>query len=193
MTELSERLDGVAHLRGSLVRSHLAWADEKIPDSKTALAQELSAEHRQLVERPVLASLWVPFASVVALDRAIASVLGGNEKEIYASLGRASARHNLAGSYRIFQDPDPHRFFEKSATLHGHYQDFGSATYSPEGERKGLFSIGDCAVYSPVHCAGELGYLRESLLVLSASDNPHVEEMECCCAGQGACVFAVGW
>ena len=193
MPDHRERLDQRAHVKGSMVTSHLAWAAEVIPDSHAVLTGILAPEHRQVVERSVLDSTWVPLASVVALDRAIAKAVGGDPVAVFEALGRSSARQNLVGVYRSFQSRDPHQFFRNSAMLHDRYQDFGSAHYDIVGEREGRFSILDASTFSPVHCAGERGYLAEALIVLGATEAPVVAEVACRCAGDDSCVFDVAW
>ncbi len=193
MPEPRELLDAPVHVRGSLVRSHLAWAEENVRDARSALRRALRSPHRELVERAVLPTAWVPFASAVALDKAIAALAGGDALGVYETLGRASARLNLTGSYRYYQAEDPHRFFSNTATLHQHFQDFGSADYEAAGARGGRFTIRDCAAFSPVHCAGERGYLAEALVVLGVTRIPAVSEVDCCCRGDAACVFEIDW
>lgn len=193
MPELQERLDAAAHVRGSLIKSHLAWAEENLREARPTLARALETEHRELVERTVLSSAWVPFTSAVAVDKAIAALVGGDPLAVYEILGRASAQQNLTGPYRFYQAEDPHRFFSNTATLHEHFQDFGRAEYRTAGERSGRFTIRDCTAYSPVHCAGERGYLAEALVVLGVAGTPAVAETACRCRGDACCVFEIAW
>jgi len=198
MPDLVERLDESAHVKGSLVGSHLAWAEEAIPDFRSALEHELASQHLTVLDwpvlnRPTLATSWIPFATFVALDRAIATLVGGDPLKVYEALGRASARHSLEGEFRSFTAEDPHIFFRNSAQLHDRYQDFGAAHYEEVGEREGRFCIRKSIAFSPVHCAGERGYLADALVILGATDSPTVTEEACRCAGDDGCTFAVAW
>lgn len=176
-----------------MLSAHLGWASRKIPDHLERLRGVLAAEHHGLLGRPILATEWVPFASVVALDRAIAELTGMPDREVFEALGRESARSNLRGAYRSFQAGDPHKIFGNMALLHRRFQNFGDAVYRHLGDRNGEFLLVDCTSYSPVHCAGALGYLSEVLVISGATVRPRVEETACVCEGTAACIFDLGW
>jgi hypothetical protein len=186
-----ERLGGAAAVKGTMVLSHLDWARSHIPDLDQVLPPRLSAEFRPRVEGGVLATDWFPFAGLIALDRAIAALAGGDEREVFRSLGRHSAAQNLTGAYRAFVAEDPHRLFERTALLHSRFQNFGESTYEHRGPAACRIRVDGCQEYSPVFCESALGFYEGALQTLNL--RARCAEPLCACSGDEACVFEMDW
>src|SRR5574340_749998 len=115
----SEVLDG-GKVKGGMLAAHVQWLTERMgKDAVGRLATLVSSETAALIPRSLLPISWYPFRTIIAVDRAIAQVVGGAPQEVAADLGRHSARVNLGGSYHHYTRPDPHAFFEAAARLHG--------------------------------------------------------------------------
>lgn len=188
-----ERLNESATVKGTMLRAHLAWFTERLGDPAELLAPMLPPAEAALVRDPVLATDWVRFRCIVAIDRAIAERAGGAPEETYLELGRASARVNLEGAYRSYASPEPHRFFEKSALLHDRFQNFGRSVYEKTEERSGRMRMEEYPVFSPGYCVTGRGYFEEALRLMHVPGPIEVEESECLCAGGLACVFELRW
>ncbi|HET8645254.1 MAG TPA: DUF2378 family protein [Vicinamibacteria bacterium] len=189
----SEKLGTATAVKGTMLQAHLAWAREALGEDGLARAlATLPAEDAALVGRGVLATDWVPFATLVRLDRAIATAVGGPAEATYREMGRQSARANLAGAYKAFMHDELHRFFENIGRLHSRFQNFGQCTYEHTGERSCRLRYDGYENYSPVFCASAVGYFEGALEAMRAP-RPSVREPSCQCAGDASCVFDLAW
>jgi uncharacterized protein (TIGR02265 family) len=189
-----ERLDGDARVAASVLRAHLAWAAERLPDVAEALRPRLDEAALSLVREPPAAfAATIPFRDLVRIDRAIAAAAGGSEDEVYEWLGTYSARANLAGLSQAYDPEQPHRLFESMDVLHRTFQDFGRSHYERTGPRSGRIRIERYKEYSPVFCQGGRGYYAEALRMIQAPGPVVVEEIACHCSGDPACVFEMSW
>jgi hypothetical protein len=93
------------------------------------------------VRSKLLATDWIPFGCLVAIDRAIAGLVGGDPQSVFRELGRHSALMNLGGVYKNFVADEPHRFFQQMTLLHGRFQNFGNSAYVKTGDRSGRIRI----------------------------------------------------
>jgi hypothetical protein len=186
-----ELLGGPAAVKATMLHAHLAWAEKGLRDVKLLLPH-LDPQAAKLLGR-TFSTAWVPFASIVQIDRAIAAVSGGPAERVYRDLGRHSASINLSGVYKTFISTEPHRFFEQMGLLHGQFQNFGRSRYEKTGERSGNMIFEGYTEYSPVYCTSALGYFEEALKMMRAPGPVVVTETACQCAGDGRCVFQMSW
>ena len=193
MASKREHLTGAAQVKGTMIQAHLNWIAKRGIDPATALAAHLPAEAAKLVSHAVLATSWVPLSSLIAVDRAIATVAKGNPDDVFRELGRFSATTNLSGIYAGFVSDEPHRFFEKQARLHDRFQNFGASTYKELGPRAGQMRLTKYTEYSPVYCLSAAGYYQGALETMKAPGPIRVRETSCTCAGDEACVFDLSW
>lgn len=193
MKARKEHLGTTAAVKGTMVQAHLSWAQQRFPDAAARIAARIPPECGKYVSRSVLATDWIPFRCIVAIDRAIAAEAGGPEEGVYRDLGQHSALLNLGGVYKSFVQEEPHRFFEQMALLHGRFQNFGRSVYERLDERAGRNRIEGCTEYSPVFCASALGYYESALRLMKVPGPVRAIEATCQCAGDEACVYEMGW
>lgn len=176
-----------------MLLAHLDWAESRFPGAAGELARRVGTESRQLLGGRLLATQWVPFARCVEIDRAIAALAGGDEREVWRSLGNHSASINLGGVYKAFVKRQPHRFFERMTVLHNRFQSFGQPVYEETGERSGRIRIEQCAQYSQVYCASALGYYEGALEMMKVPGPVEARETMCQCAGDPICLYRLAW
>jgi predicted hydrocarbon binding protein len=192
MKERLERLGNAAAVKGTMLLAHLDWARAHVPDVE-GLAANLPTACAGLLRSPVLATDWVPFRCLIAIDRAIARAAAGAPEAVFRELGRQSATLNLTGVYRGYVAEEPHRFLERASQLHERFQNFGRARYERIGDRAGRTSIEGYEEYSPVFCASSVGFCEEALRLMHVPGPILVAETACQCAGDAACVFELSW
>ena len=194
MKARSEKLGDRAAVKATMLQAHLTWAEERLGGALvTRLGPKLPDASKRLVSEPLLATEWIPFRSLIELDRAIASAAGGDPEQVYQALGRHSATRNLSGVYRNFVPDEPHRFFEQMALLHGRFQNFGRSTYEKAGDHAGRIRVEGYDEYSPVFCASGNGYYEGALQMMKVPGPISAVETACQCAGDPACVYDLGW
>jgi hypothetical protein len=186
-----EKLGESGAVKGTMVHAHLAWAAEHLPDAEHALPSTISNASRAVITNGVLATDWIPFRCLVDLDRAIATLAGGDPNAVFRSLGRHSAAMNLKGPYRAFVADDPHRVFERTALLHERFQNFGRSSYERCEPRAGRIRVEGCEEYSPVFCESALGFYEGALEALETPGR--CAETHCMCSGDELCVFEMEW
>ena len=178
-------------IKGTVLLSHLAWLDETKGEHRVHLEPVLDDETFKVV-RTVQSVTWLPFRTLVTIDKAIASIVGEPPEEVFLELGRHSARTNLGGLYKKFVPEDPHRFFV-GVTLHNTFQDFGNISYTKLGDRAGRIELSDYPEYSPAFCASGRGYYEQALQVMKAPGPILVKESQCQCAGDRVCLYDIRW
>jgi hypothetical protein len=186
-----ERLGG-GRVKGSMIRAHLDWVcDFASREGTIELFAAMPADVRQQVST-VLASAWYDFETLIAVDRTILAVFGGQDIGFLEQLGAYSARRNLSGVYRSFRRDGVHDFFRHAATLHSQFQDFGTAQYAVVTAGAGTMRHAGYPCFSPLYCASALGFYRECV-VLHGGNDIDVIETGCQCEGAAACVFSIRW
>jgi hypothetical protein len=193
MRERREKLGDAAAVKGTVVQAHLMWADGKLAEARACLEPLIHAECARLITHSVLATDWIPFRCLIAIDRAIARAVSGIPNLIYYELGRHSATLNLGGAYRSFVAEEPHRFFEQMTLLHSRFCNFGRSVYEREGDRSGQIRTEGYEEYSPVFCASGLGYYEGALDMMKVPGPIAGVETACQCAGDPACVYKLSW
>jgi len=179
-------------VKGSMIRAHLDWVrDHAAREETIELFESLPPGVRQQVSM-VLPASWYDFATLIAVDRTILTFFGHDDVRFLEQLGAYSARVNLAGIYRIFRREDLHDFFRRAAVLHRQFLDFGTAEYVELAPSAGVMHHRGYASYSPLYCAGAIGFYRECVTLHGGKD-VEVMETECQCAGAEACTFAMAW
>jgi uncharacterized protein (TIGR02265 family) len=193
MKPRAEKLGTHAAVKGTMVEAHLLWAEARFKDARTRLEPRLQADCVGFVKTKLLATDWIPFHCLVAIDRAIAGLVGGDDFEVFRELGRHSATLNLGGVYKNFVADEPHRFFQQMTLLHRRFQNFGNSAYVKTGDRSGRIRIDGYEEYSPVFCTSGTGYVEGALAMMNVPGPSSVVEVSCQCAGDPACVFDLSW
>jgi len=76
----SDRFDGKAAVKGTMLRAHLSWAANRFGPGFETVKQGLSAPTLAVLSRPVLPTDWIPVSALFELDRAIAAAAGGDPR-----------------------------------------------------------------------------------------------------------------
>lgn len=185
---LSEKFNG-GRIKGGMVRAHLDWVRRHHGEEGLRLVMKALPETVTREINTMLATSWISFESLIALDKAIAEIFG---RDSLRDIGRFSAEQNLATTYRIYRRDDIHEFFRRSAALHSQFQDFGSAAYEQTGPHSGRMTHSGYSSRSPAYCSSAVGYYQEAINV-HGGKAAVVAETSCQCAGDRACVFEMRW
>lgn len=184
--------DRACRLRARILVARLAFVEKEAgrPGLERFLA-ELPQELAGLHPGRLAPEEWVPFAHVVAMDRAVARVFAPeHEEEVYLALGRFAAHHVFAGG--VPDAPSIHHHFWSGRLHHSEWGDFGTCTYTPLEAQALRMEYREYPVMSRVFCLSTPGFFEESLRILGGHD-PIVEETTCQCYGDEACSFRVSW
>jgi len=192
MKTKQELLIGKASIKGTMLQAHLLWAQRRLGDVER-LKKHVGPECAKHLDAGTLSTAWVPFRCLVGIDQAIATAAGGSPERVFRSLGEHSARMNLSGVYKSFVSAEPHRFFTQMGLLHRQFQDFGESRYSETGVASGRITQSGYPEYSPVYCAGAIGYFEGALQMMHAPGRITVRETACQCAGARECSFELSW
>lgn len=183
---------GTGRVKGTMLAAHVQWVKENRSTAEyVRFWDSLPREVRTAIGM-VLPVKWYDFAHLMAIDRSIVDLFGSESKSLLRELGVHSARVNLGGAYKAFTRPGIHDFFTSSARLHSQFQDFGDAVYAARSDSSGAMTHRHYTSYSPLYCESAAGYYQEAV-VLHGGNNVTVNEAECQCRGDGACVFVMRW
>jgi hypothetical protein len=181
-------------VKGTMLQAHLLWAGSRLDAAALERVREqVSAAYRDYLERPPLATDWIPLDALIQYDRAIAAVVGGPPEEVYRALGHHSATTNLQGVYKAFAVEEPHRFFEQQALLHRRFQNFGTAHYERAGLQAGRLRIEGYEHPSLVFCASGRGYFEGVLEMMRVPGPIQCTEVLCQCHGDPQCLYDLSW
>src|SRR3954467_15934720 len=117
------------HVKGGLLRARFLFiAMNQGLEAWTRILARLSEEDHEALKEIGIDD-WYPLRLLDALDRTIATELGGTAAAIYEGLGAFSATSSLSVPYSSLLNPDIHSFLQQSLLIHHAYQDFGEASY----------------------------------------------------------------
>lgn len=194
MEREQERLGRRCRLRAHILKAHLAWAAKRWPNVPAALRPHLDPAGLAIVQAPPRGDTdTVLFSDLVRIDRALAAAAGGEAEQIYLALGVHSAQLNIGAAYKAYAPEQAHEFFKSMSTVHRAFQDFGKSRYERLGERSGRVRITRYSEFSPVFCVSGRGYYEEALRIMKVPGPIAVNEVQCHCAGDEACVFEMSW
>ncbi len=185
---------GAEAVKGTMLQAHLTWARDRLrAPGLERLRLLLAPESREYLERPPLATDWVPLDALVEFDRGVAAVVGGAADRVYRALGHHSATLNLQGVYKAFAVEEPHRFFEQQALLHPRFLNFGSVHYERAGLQTGRMRAEGYPRPVPVLCASAVGYFEGVLEMMRVPGPVQCTEVLCQCQGDPSCLFDLSW
>lgn len=134
---------------------------------------------------------WVPFASLVELDKAIHARVAPQDPRVLEWIGAVSAELGIGRVYRQLDEPELLAFLETLARFHHRYQQFGRLTFERTGGGARMTYV-DYPCYSRWYCASGAGFFGEAIL-RHGGQEPDVVETECHAWGDGRCVFELAW
>lgn len=180
-------------VKGNIIKSRIAYVKERFgqPAWEQVLAALPEADRRRL--GTVMNVGWYEFELGDRLDKAVVSVLGGGNTQVFREMGKASARENLTGVHSSFLEPrEPQKFMAKAPVIYRFYYDTGDRTWEPTGPCSGVLTTSGSETFSTADCATVMGWYEEALGMLGARDISVVEET-CCARGDDACRYKVSW
>jgi hypothetical protein len=181
-----------AHVRGHLLRARFEYLRRGPgPGAIETVLAALPEEERALL-RGVEPWRWYPFATLIRLDQAIATVLGRDESELFEELGRASARQRTEWMGREAPAAGVHAFLSRVAADHRLFHSFGQVAYQREGSSGGKVSSSEFPGMHRAYCSSARGFLQGAVEGLTGAPAT-VEERTCQTWGDLACTYRVRW
>jgi predicted hydrocarbon binding protein len=179
-------------VRGFLVQARFEFLRRGPgPGAIEAVLAALPPEERGLL-RGVEAWRWYPFEALIQLDKAIATVLGRDEAELFEDLGRLSARMRTEWMGSAAPLVSVHGFLARVEEDHRLFNSFGRVTYRRLGFTEGEISSSDFPAMHRAWCSSARGFLRGAVERLTGG-TVTVDERTCQTWGDAACVFRVRW
>ncbi len=192
IAEPGEVLDGGA-IKGGVFNAHMNWVREAAGENAVReITTLLALREKESVPDVFSTMKSYPFRLLIALDRIIDAIHGGDIPEIFRHMGRYSATQNHSRDIGMIDKLSVHAFFSRSARTFERFHDFAKAAYEQASDRAGLFVHTSPACFSPVYCASSLGYYERCVLMHGAS-TVQIEEVACRCRGNADCTFAFTW
>jgi hypothetical protein len=147
---------------------------------------------RKYVEERVLPSSWYPAKDHIGLLQAVRTLLDLKE-EPFLVMGRAAARHDLAGIYRAqLQTGDPHRMLSTLTALWRTYCDSGQLVPQGDGPSAAYVELSGYVDTSREMCGIVGGYIIEAV-TMAGAQNPQLRKIACKLEGAPACRWHVAW
>lgn len=180
-------------IKGSVVKSRLAFVEEHFGKDGLARVLESLPEDDRRVLHMVLTVKWYPLELGIRLDDAIVRTLGGGKADFFERLGEASADRNLTTVHKAFvTSGDPHAFLGRTPAIYAMYYEKGRREYQKSGEKSGTITTYDADVFSAPECLTIVGWHRRALELCGATNVKVVEE-SCRSRGADVCRYRLSW
>jgi uncharacterized protein (TIGR02265 family) len=191
VTEGASTPSGTA-VRGHIVAARFRYIERHHGSSMiTSVMESLQDEDRALLTS-VARHNWYPFQTVLRLDKTIARVLNAEQPAIFERFGEASAQDWAEWVGQAAAVMSVHTFLARTADNQREIHTFGFATYNRLGFNKGELRCFGYPEKDPVWCRSALGFLRRAVQILTRGEVT-VQETQCQCSGDEACVYQVSW
>ena len=168
------------HLRAAFGSSAIGRLLERLAWSDAELMRDVSRER------------WYPFGLLHRVDEAIARELAPDDPEIYEHLGWASAHHRTEWLGEQAALVSVHGFLARAAEDHRRFHSFGRAEYRRQGFTSGELHYAGYPESYTSFCRASRGYFLGVIELLTGQPG-EVEEPECQCRRDPACLFVLRW
>jgi uncharacterized protein (TIGR02265 family) len=159
-----------------------------------AILARLPAADAKVLQGWVLPISWYPLDLYLRLDDAIASVMSPHDrKNVFLSMGRASADANLSGPQRPFvREGDPHFLLKTAPQIYAAYYAVGRRTYERTGPTSGVLTTHDAEHVTETDCLTVVGW---HVRAIELCGGKHVEVVETRCRARGdpVCEYRCAW
>jgi uncharacterized protein (TIGR02265 family) len=181
-------------IKGLIIQARKDFVDDNFGTGAwRKVVETLPPDDRAQLQDLILAAKWYPFELGQRLDRAIVSVLGDGQEQIFEDIGAKSAQRSLVKVHKSFLTPgDPQGFLSKADVIYKFYYDTGRREYAPTGPNSGVMTTYDAKTFSVADCLTVIGWHREALKMCGARNVEIVEE-ECRAKGGSCCRYRIKW
>jgi hypothetical protein len=165
--------------------------DLTLPEQEAAIAS-LPPEYRQLTQKIVLASDWLPLDSVNRLTEAAARAKGEPMEAFARRAGRFAADEAVHTIYKwlaYFTTPD--YILGKASRTWSTFYNQGTMNVERLGEESARVTLSDFPPF-PAVCARVTGWMQE-LGGMTKVPNMQIVHDRCCAQGAPVCEWSVSW
>jgi hypothetical protein len=149
-------------IKGSLLRGALKFIKHaQVPGGIPAVLATLPASPAVTFASPLLASEWYPYDAYRELLRAIDATAGRGDLAVMATLGRFTARQDLAGVFRVISVlASIPRILQSSSIFWSRYCDAGAFEILDLADDRGTGRITGFPEIAPEHEAMLVGWIE---------------------------------
>ena len=181
-------------IKGNIIAARREFVKEHFGEAGwDQVLSSLPPQDQQTLRGTILPTQWFPFETGSQLDKAIVSVLGRGDAQVFEDLGKQSAVKSLSQMHKTFLTPgDPQAFMRKADTIYRYYYDTGRREYRETGPDSGVLTTFDAETFSAPDCLTVIGWYKEALRQCGASEVMVTEE-ECRAKGGACCQYVFSW
>ena len=181
-------------VKGNQIKSRITLIKNEYGDDVLEKVLSSLSDDDQKVFRGIITNTtWCTFEAANRFDETIIKVLGGNKKELYIKLGRATAKETLNNVHRKFLEPrEPLAFIKKVNHIYRFYYNAGYREWEPETLTSGWINTIDAETYSEGDCLTNVGYFTLGLEMCGAKNIEFINE-KCREGGGPICRHHVSW
>ena len=180
--------------KGFTIKGALAFVEKNYgPDGKAKVLAALDPEDRDVAEKFILSSDWVPFRAQVALYEAIDKTFGKGDFALCRQIGRFTSEHELTTINMIFLKLGKlEHWFRAASMMWGRYYSEGRLEVRDFEKGSGSILVRDFNPLSDAFCRDFSGWL-ERTVELSGYKNVSMEHPHCVLRGNEDCEFRAKW
>lgn len=176
--------------KGFTLRGALSFAESRFgPTSRERILEEAPPVLREVLEGPLLASAWYPFAAQVALYETIDRLFGRGDLALCRECGRFTAEAEATALHKlILRFASLEAWLKAAGAMWGQYYSAGRLRSEGFSERGGRILVSEFNPISRAFCEDLSGWL-ERTAELSGKKGVRVFHEACLLEGHPACVF----
>jgi len=180
--------------KGTTFISTIRYFQDKFgPAGYEKICAALPEAGRAQAKSGYLASVWYPFADLIALMKSAQKEFGQTDPKLLWNSGRASADYGINTVYKIFMKVgSPEFMISKALTVFANYYDQGKFVMTVSEPRHAIGEIRDFPEPSAEFCQRLQGFFERTLEITGAT-RIELSHPECKARGSQVCRFEARW
>lgn len=181
-------------VKGAALRSTLHYIREHYPPEQVeAILGRLDAEHRKLLDRPILVSAWYEAEVLYTLMKAVAATSGEEPRALWHRMGRQSCDDGLNTVYKIFYRlGSPAYILKRGFQLWNHYFSDGLMVIEDSTATSARSRLTKNFFPDESMCVRITGWMERSL-ELSGAEAIRITHSTCVHRGDKECAWQGEW
>lgn len=182
----------MARIKGNKINSKFAFVRDSYGENTLHKVLNSMPPEDQAALKTVLEGAWYPIELYQRLLLAVCEIAAGGDESVYNAIGRSSAEHAFAKTYKAFLSTNPVDLVNKKMIpMHSLRND--PAKMEAVSEREGHCTIKIIEPRSTLAICKVMRAFIERAFELSGGKAIQIREFSCCAKGGPYCQYELTW